>query len=165
MKTTLLVGALATCALLNFAPSSSLANVLNAGDTRAAPDTFTTPPAFTILAIHTDATVSSDPVDSALLTEVVISDQSNVFGAGDLDFVLVVESDGFHNPAGSPRHRSRASKPMWASSRIFPASRLAPSTDRRRWQSVSTSLTAYRGSRIPLSWLSRRTLRDSHPVS
>ena len=100
METTLLVGALATCALLNLAPSSSLANVLSPGDTGVAPDTFTFPPAFTILAIHTDAAVSSDPVDSALLTEVVISDQSNVFGAGDLDFILEVENDGFHNLAG-----------------------------------------------------------------
>jgi PEP-CTERM motif len=100
MKTTLLVGALATCALLNFAPSGSLANVLSPGDTGVAPDTFTLPPAFTILAIHTDAAVSSDPVDSALLDEFVISDQSNVFGAGDLDFIIVVENDGFHNLAG-----------------------------------------------------------------
>jgi hypothetical protein len=100
MKTKLVVGALATCALLNFAPSGSLANVLSPGETGVAPDTFTLPPAFTILAIHTDAAVSSDPVDSALLDEFVISDQSNVFGAGDLDFIIVVENDGFHNLAG-----------------------------------------------------------------
>ena len=100
MKTTWLVGALATCALLNLAASGSLANVLSPGDTGVAPDTFTTPPAFTILAIHTDAAVSSDPLNSALLDEIVISDQSNIFGAGDLDFILVVENDGFHNLAG-----------------------------------------------------------------
>jgi hypothetical protein len=85
--------------LLNFASPSSLANVLSPGDTGVAPDTFTTPTTFTILAIHTDAALSSDPLDSALLDEVVISDQSNVFGAGDLDFAIVVENDGFHNLA------------------------------------------------------------------
>jgi PEP-CTERM motif len=100
MKKTLLVGALATCALLNFAPPSSLANVLSPGDTGVAPDTFTTPPTFTILAIHTDSAVSSDLLDSAHFDEFVISDQSNVFGAGDLDFVIVVENDGFHDLAG-----------------------------------------------------------------
>jgi hypothetical protein len=99
MKTKLVVGALAACALLDFTPPSGLANVLSPGDIGVAPDTFTTPPAFTILAIHTDAAVSSDPLDSALLDEVVISDQSNVFGAGDLDFAIVVENDGFHNLA------------------------------------------------------------------
>jgi PEP-CTERM motif len=100
MKTTLLVGALATCALLNLAPSGGLANVLSPGDTGVAPDTFTTPPAFTLLTFISDGAVSSDPRDSANLSEFVISDQSNVFGAGDLDFVIVVENDGFHDLAG-----------------------------------------------------------------
>ena len=100
MKTKLLLGALATCALLDFAPPSSLANVLSPGDTGIAPDTFTTPPAFTLLTFISDGAVSSDPRDSANLSEFVISDQSNVFGAGDLDFILVVENDGFHNLAG-----------------------------------------------------------------
>jgi hypothetical protein len=100
MKTTWLVGALATCALLNLAPSGSVANVLSPGDTGVAPDTFTLPPAFTILTILSDSAVSSDLVDSAHFTEAVASDQSNVFGAGDLDFVIVVENDGFHDLAG-----------------------------------------------------------------
>ena len=100
MKTTLLAGALAACAFLNVAPCGSLANVLSPGDTGAAPDTFTAPPAFTILTILSDAAVSSDLVDSAHFDEFIISDQSNVFGAGDLDFVIVVENDGFHALAG-----------------------------------------------------------------
>jgi hypothetical protein len=58
MKTTLLVGALATCALLNLAPSGSSADVLSPGDTGVAPDKFTAPPAFTILTLITDAAVS-----------------------------------------------------------------------------------------------------------
>ena len=100
MKTKLVVGALATCALLNFAPSGSLANVLSPGDTGVAPDTFTAPPAFTILTFITDGAVSSDLLDSAHFDEFVISDQSNVFGAGDLDFIIIVENDGFHDLAG-----------------------------------------------------------------
>ena len=51
MKTTLLMSTLATCALLNLAPSGGLANVLSPGDTGVAPDTFTAPPAFTILTL------------------------------------------------------------------------------------------------------------------
>ena len=100
MKTTLLVSALATCALLNLAPSGGLANVLSPGDTGVAPDTFTAPPAFTILTFITDGAVSSDLLDSAHFDEFVISDQSNVFGAGDLDFIIIVENDGFHDLAG-----------------------------------------------------------------
>ena len=38
--------------------------------------------------------------NSAHFDEFVISDQSNVFGSGDLDFVIVVENDGFHDLAG-----------------------------------------------------------------
>ena len=100
MKTMLLVGALATCAFLNLAPSGSLANVLSPSDTGVAPDTFTAPSAFTLLTFISDGAVSSDPRDSANLSEFVISDQSNVFGAGDLDFIIVVENDGFHGLAG-----------------------------------------------------------------
>ena len=110
MKTTLLVGALATCALLNFAPWGSWANVLSPGDTGVAPDTFTTPPVFTILAIHTDAAVASDPVDSALLDEFVISDQSNVFGAGISISFSWSRMTAFTTLRGSPRLHSRASK-------------------------------------------------------
>ena len=96
MKTTSLVGALATCALLNLAPSGSLANVLSPGDTGVAPDTFTSPSAFTILTFISDAAVSSDPRAAAHFLEAVVSDPTNVFGAGDLDFIIVVENDGFH---------------------------------------------------------------------
>ena len=100
MKTTSLVGALATCALLNLAPSGSSANVLGVGDTGVAPDKFTAPPAFTILALISDAAVSSDPRDAAHFLEAVVSDPTNVFGAGDLDFIIVVENDGFHSLEG-----------------------------------------------------------------
>ena len=100
MKTTLLVGALATCALLNLAPSGSLANVLSPGDTGVAPDTFTLLPPSPFSLFTPMLRSQAIRVDSALLNEVVISDQSNVFGAGDLDFILVVENDGFHNLAG-----------------------------------------------------------------
>jgi hypothetical protein len=100
MKTTLLMSTLATCALLNLVPSGSLANVLSPGDTGVEPDTFTAPPAFTILTFITDGAVSSDLLDSAHFDEFVISDQSNVFGAGDLDFIIIVEDDGFHDLAG-----------------------------------------------------------------
>jgi hypothetical protein len=100
MRTKLLAGALATCALLSFVPSSSLANIISPGDAGVAPDTFTTPPGFTLLTFISDGAVSSDLVDSANFSEFVISDQSNVFGAGDLDFVIVVENDGFHDLAG-----------------------------------------------------------------
>jgi PEP-CTERM motif len=98
MKTTLLVAALA-CALLNLVSSgTSSANVLSAGDTGIA-DTFAAPPAFNILTFISESAISSDARDSANFSEFVISDQSNVFGAGDLDFVLVVENDGFHDLA------------------------------------------------------------------
>ena len=92
METTLLVGALATCALLNLAPSSSLANVLSPGDTGVAPDTFTAPPAFTILTFTTQG-FNAPPDFSGNLFEAVVSDPTNVFGAGDLDFIIVVDNE------------------------------------------------------------------------
>ena len=100
MKTTWLVGALATCALLNLAPSASLANVLSAGDIGVAPDTFAAPPAFTILTFTTEGIVSSvQPDFFGNLFEAVISDPTNVFGAGDLDFIIVVSNEpgSFHS--------------------------------------------------------------------
>jgi hypothetical protein len=100
MKTARLAYALAACAFLNLAPSGSLANVLSPGDTGVAPDTFTAPPAFTILTFISDDAISSDLRDSAHFLEAVVSDQSNVFGAGDLDFIILVENEGFHDLAG-----------------------------------------------------------------
>ena len=100
MKTTLLAGALATCALWSLAPSGSLANVLSAGDTGVAPDTFTAPSSFTILASAPERAFSSVDFDFLADTfEAVISDPTNVFGAGDLDFIIVVgnDNDSFHN--------------------------------------------------------------------
>ncbi len=88
---------MAACAFLNLAPSGSLANVLGAGDTGVAPDTFTVPPDFTLLTFISDDAFSSDGRDAALFLEAVISDPTNVFGAGDLDFVIVVENEGFHS--------------------------------------------------------------------
>lgn len=93
MKTTLLAGALATCALWSLAPSTALANVLSPGDTGIAPDTFATPPAFTILTFVSQLAFSTDQPDFvANFFEGVISDPTNVFGAGDLDFIIVVSN-------------------------------------------------------------------------
>ena len=100
MKTTLLAGALATCALWSLVPSGSLANVLSAGDTGVAPDTFTAPSSFTILVSAPERAFSSVDFDFLADTfEAVISDPTNVFGAGDLDFIIVVGNDNdlFHN--------------------------------------------------------------------
>jgi hypothetical protein len=94
MKTTRLAGALATCALWSLAPSAALANVLSSGDTGIAPDTFAAPPTFTILTFTTQGIVSSvQPDFSGNLFEGVISDPTNVFGAGDLDFIIVVDNE------------------------------------------------------------------------
>jgi hypothetical protein len=94
MKTTLLAGALATCALWSLAPSAALANVLSSGDTGIAPDTFAAPPTFTILTSTTQGIVSSAQSDfSGNLFEAVISDPTNVFGPGDLDFIIVVSNE------------------------------------------------------------------------
>ena len=100
MKTTLLAGALATCALWSLVPSGSLANVLSAGDTGVAPDTFTAPSSFTTLVSAPERAFSSVDFDFLADTfEAVISDPTNVFGAGDLDFIIVVGNDNdlFHN--------------------------------------------------------------------
>jgi hypothetical protein len=42
----------------------------------------------------------NDPRDAAHFLEAVVSDPTNVFGAGDLDFLIVVENDGFHGLDG-----------------------------------------------------------------
>jgi PEP-CTERM motif len=100
MKTTLLAGALATCALWSFAPSAALPNILSSGDTGVAPDTFAAPPTFTILtSVSQEALSSVEPDLVVNLFEGVISDPTNVFGAGDLDFIFVVSNlpDGFNN--------------------------------------------------------------------
>jgi PEP-CTERM motif len=100
METRLLAGALATCALLGLAPSGLLANVLSSGDTGVAPDAFTAPSSFTILTSAPERAFSSVDFDFiADLFEAVISDPTNVFGAGDLDFIIVVgnDNDSSHN--------------------------------------------------------------------
>ena len=100
MKTTLLAGALATCALWSLAPSAALPNILSSGDTGVAPDTFAAPPTFTILTSAPERAFSSVDFDFiADLFEAVISDPTNVFGAGDLDFIIVVgnDNDSSHN--------------------------------------------------------------------
>src|ERR1700733_10047934 len=91
MKTTLLAGALATSALWSLAPSAALANVLSSGDTGVAPDTFAAPPTFTILtSVSQEAFSNVEPDLVVNLFEAVISDPTNVFGVGDLDFIIVV---------------------------------------------------------------------------
>jgi hypothetical protein len=100
MKTTLLAGVLATCALWSLAPSAALPNVLSSGDTGVAPDAFAAPPTFTILTFVSQAAFSNVEPDLVVnLFEGVISDPSNVFGAGDLDFIIVVSNlpDGFNS--------------------------------------------------------------------
>ena len=77
--------------LWSLAPSTALANVLSPGDTGIAPDTFATPLAFTILTFISQLAFSTDQPDFvANFFEGVISDPTNVFGAGDLDFIIVV---------------------------------------------------------------------------
>lgn len=79
--------------LWSLAPSTALANVLSPGDTGIAPDTFATPPAFTILTFVSQLAFSTDQPDFvANFFEGVISDPTNVFGAGDLDFIIVVSN-------------------------------------------------------------------------
>jgi hypothetical protein len=100
MKTTLLAGALAACAFLSLALSGALANVVTSGDTGVAPDAFTAPPTFTILTFTSEEIFSSVDRDFvANLFEGVISDPTNVFGAGDLDFIIVASNapGSFHN--------------------------------------------------------------------
>ena len=100
MKTTLLAGALATCALWSFAPSAALPNILSSGDTGVAPDMFAAPATFTILtSVSQEAFSKVEPDLVVNLFEGVISDPTNVFGAGDLDFIFVVSNlpDGFNS--------------------------------------------------------------------
>ena len=132
MKATLLAGALATCALWSLAPSAALANVLSSGNTGVAPDTFAAPSTFTILTSAPERAFSSVDFDFiADLFEAVISDPTNVFGAGDLDFIIVVGNDNdlSRTLSGSPRPRSLASRPMWVTLTVFLASPLTPSID------------------------------------
>ena len=98
MKPKLLAGALATCAVLSLVSAASEAHILNPGDAGITPHALTISPDFTILDFVSQPVVSSVPADFfGNLFEAVISDPANVFGAGDLDFVVSVENDASFN--------------------------------------------------------------------
>ena len=160
MKTTLLVGALATRALLNLAPPAVLPTSLAPAipGLRLTHSLYLPPSPFSLFsAMPRSQAIWSIPRTFLKLSPAIRA----MFLAQAISISLSwLSNDGFHNLAGVTASSLAGFKTDVGYFSDFPGSHLAPSTDRRRRRSVSTFLTVYRGSRIPLSWLSRRTLRD-----